>query len=155
MSAIREQVLKQVRKGDVFTITRTFSQQETEEFGDLTRDYNPVHYDRGFAEASGYPDLICHGLLIGGMICEIGGQLAWLATSMEFRYLRPVFFGDTITCRLEITDLDERGRAMAEAEFFNQRGEKVLEAGLGGYLPGQEKKQVLAGLEPGDKSRLA
>ena len=143
MAGIRDQVLEGVGPGTVITITRRFNREETESFGDLTRDYNPVHYDDEFARVSGYPELICHGLLIGGMICEIGGQLAWLATSMDFRYLKPVFFGDTITCRFEITSLDERGRAQALAEFFNQAGEKVLESRLGGFLPNREKRAVL------------
>ncbi len=73
MSEIRQQVLKKMEPGTVFTITRMFSKEETLAFGDLTRDYNPVHYAEEFARVSGYPDLICHGLLVGGMICEIGG----------------------------------------------------------------------------------
>jgi 3-hydroxybutyryl-CoA dehydratase len=151
VSEMREQVLKGLKKGSAFTITRTFSREETVEFGNLTRDFNPVHYDSRFAQASGYPELICHGLLIGGMICEIGGQLAWLAASMNFKYLKPVYFGDTITCRFEITSLDEKGRAEAEAEFFNQRQEIVLQAQLTGYLPSRAKKEVLAEMiEEGD-----
>ncbi len=144
MSVIRKQVLEGIEAGTVFTITRKFSEAETLSFGDLTRDYNPVHYDPRFARASGYPDLICHGLLVGGMICEIGGQLAWLATSMNFKYLKPVYFEDTITCRFEITSIDEKQKAEAKAEFFNQKEEKVLTAELTGYLPHREKQVALA-----------
>lgn len=141
--SIRGQVLEGLGPGTVFTIRRTFSREETESFGDLTRDYNPVHYDQEFARVSGYPGLICHGLLVGGMICEIGGQLGWLATSMDFRYLKPVYFGDTITCRFEITSIDENNRAEALAEFRNQNNDKVLEARLGGFLPDGKKREVL------------
>lgn len=31
--------------------------------------------------------MICHGLLVGGMICEFGGQVGWLASGMDFKVL--------------------------------------------------------------------
>ncbi len=49
--------------------------EKTEYFGDITRDYNPVHYDFRWVEAKGFKGLICHGLIVGSMICEFGGQV--------------------------------------------------------------------------------
>jgi acyl dehydratase len=69
------------------------AQEETETFGDLTRDYNPVHYDHRWVRGKGYKDLICHGLLVGSMICEFGGQVGWLATGMNFKFTRAVYPG--------------------------------------------------------------
>ncbi len=144
MSQMRRQAAEGIKAGQVFSVTRTFGQQDTASFGELTRDYNPVHYDRRFAASRGFESLICHGLLTGSMVCEVGGQVGWLATRMDFRFLKPVHFGDTVTCRLTVTEVDERGRARARAEFCNQRGEQVLRAGLEGVLPGPEQRQVLA-----------
>ena len=140
----REQSIKGLKPGDSFVFQRTFRKEDTEAFGDLTRDYNPVHYDQRFTRGKGMDGLICHGLLVGGMLCQIGGQLAWLASSMDFRYLKPVYFGDTITCRVTVTSINERQRAKAKAEFENQHGERVLEAYLGGVLPGPEERELLA-----------
>ncbi len=140
----RQQAIDGLKSGATFTFSRTFTREETEAFGDLTRDYNPVHYDQRFAAAKGFEGLICHGLLVGSMISQVGGQVAWLATGMTFRFLKPVYFGDTITCRLTITDMDEKGRAKAEAVFTNQRGDRVQEATLTGRLPQGEDRQVLA-----------
>ena len=53
MSTLRQRAADGLRQGDTFSITRTFSYAETEEFGRLTRDYNPVHYDRQFAAGKG------------------------------------------------------------------------------------------------------
>ena len=82
-STLRKQAATGLKPGDTFVLTRTFSQEETKAFGDLTRDYNPVHYDPRWTRAKGFDGLICHGLLVGSMICEFGGQLAWLATGMS------------------------------------------------------------------------
>ncbi|MFH1057468.1 MAG: MaoC family dehydratase [Pseudomonadota bacterium] len=144
MSEMRLRAAAGLQAGDVFEITRTFHQSETEAFGQLTRDYNPVHYDAAFAAGKGLDGLICHGLLVAGMICEVGGQIAWLASGMSFRFRRPVYFGDTITCRLTIISLDAKGRARAEAVYTNQRGQVVQEATITGILPNPAERAALA-----------
>ena len=140
---IRQQTIQGLQAGDTFTMTRTFTREETERFGDLTRDYNPVHYDSRWTDAKGFPGLICHGLLVGSMICEAGGQIGWLASGMRFRFLKPVYFGDTITCTLTVVSLQENGRAEAEAEFVNQNGMPVGSATLSGLVPSPAERRLL------------
>jgi acyl dehydratase len=143
MSQIRRKAAQGLQPGDTFTVSRTLSQEDTLAFGRLTRDYNPVHYDEAFARGKGLSGLICHGLLTGGMICQLGGQMAWLASGMSFRFKRPVYLGDTITCRMVITEIDAKGRAKAQAEYTNQHGQVVAEVHMTGQVPG-----------PGDQERL-
>ncbi|MBU1180876.1 MAG: acyl dehydratase, partial [Proteobacteria bacterium] len=85
MSEIRQKTVDGLKAGDTFAVVRKFTKKETESFGDITKDYNPVHYDRRFAEAKKLNGLICHGLLVAGLITEIGGQIGWLASGMDFR----------------------------------------------------------------------
>jgi len=146
MPGIRQSAIEGLRPGDTFTVRRTFTEEVTRAFGDLSRDYNPVHYDPRFASAKGFSGLICHGLLVGSLLTEVGGQIGWLATGIEFRFLKPVFFGDTITCRFTVLEVDERGRAQARAVFSNQHGTVVIEAALGGRLPGEAERAVLAAM---------
>lgn len=143
MSQMRARAAAGIALGDTFIVSRTFSQEETQAFGHLTRDYNPVHYDEGFAEVKGFKGLICHGLLTGSLICQVGGQVGWLASGMEFKFKRPVYFGDTVTCRLTITKLEAGGKAEARALMTNQHGEEVVEARLEGILPGPAEREGL------------
>ncbi len=140
---LRKKAVQGLTPGQTFVIKRTFTKEETEAFGELTRDYNPVHYDRRWTDEKGFDDLICHGLLVGGMICEFGGQVGWLATSMNFKFIRPVYFNDTIECRIMLTALDETGKAEAEAAFFNQDNTQVAWVFLKGYLPREGEKALL------------
>jgi acyl dehydratase len=128
----------------IFTFTRTFTKRDVEVFGDITRDYNPVHYEERFAQVKGFSDLICHGLLVGSMICELGGQIGWLASGMEFQFLRPIYISETITCRVTIKEIDERNFARAEGIFTNQDGQRVLKATLTGFIPGTREREVLS-----------
>jgi 3-hydroxybutyryl-CoA dehydratase len=116
------------------------------EFAEVSRDYNPVHFDDRFAEVKGFTGRICHGLLVGSMLTEIGGQIGWLASGMNFRFKKPVYFGDAIACCLTITEVDERERAMADAVFMNQNGEVVIEASITGIVPGGAERRVLAAM---------
>ena len=148
---IRQQAIEGLKAGDSFTYSRTFKKEETEHFGDITRDYNPVHYDLRWASSKGFAHLICHGLLVGSMICEFGGQVGWLATGMKFKYIKPVYFDDTITCTITITKIEESGKAEAEAFFFNASGEKVCYSHLTGRLPLSNERIILAKMvEEGD-----
>lgn len=144
MSHIRSKAIAGLKVGDSFTITRTFTEQETLEFGDISRDRNPVHYDDRFAESKNLQGRICHGLLVGGMLTEVGGQIGWLASGMNFRFRRPVYFGDTIACVFTITDVDDRNRARADVIFSNQHGETVIEAWVTGLLPGETERHLMA-----------
>lgn len=143
MSEIRKKAAAGLKSGDTFTVKRKFTKKETESFGDITKDYNPVHYDMRFTEAKKLKGLICHGLLVASLITEIGGQIGWLASGMDFRFKKPVYFGDTITCSFTLTEVNERGKAKGEAVYSNQDGIVVLEAVLSGIVPGSKEKQVL------------
>ena len=143
MSEIRKKTILGLKVGDTFTIMRKFSEQNMLNFADITRDYNPIHFDNRFAQLKNLNGRICHGLLVGSMLTEIGGQIGWLASGMTFKFKKPVYFGDTIKCDFTITDIDVRGRAKAEAVFANQYDSTVLEAVITGIVPGAQDKQVM------------
>ena len=157
MSYIRKKAIAGLTQGDSFAVSRTFTEQDTMAFADMSRDYNPVHFDDRFAEVKNFRGRICHGLLVASLLTEIGGQIGWLASGMNFRFRKPVYFGDTIECSLTITELDDRNRAKAEAVFKNQQDEIVLEAHLTGIVPGPPEQRVMEAMraegDPTNKCR--
>ena len=151
MTEIRNRTIRGLKKGDVFSITRTFTEEDVLTFGDISRDYNPIHYDLRFVETKGFSRKICHGLLVGGMITQIGGQIGWLASGVNFKFVQPVYIGDTITCTLTITKMNEKGKAKAKAEFTNQDECVVMESELFGNIPVHKDREVLKTMvEEGD-----
>ena len=153
MSHIRKKAIAGLKQGDSFTVSRTFTEQDTQAFADLSRDYNPVHFDDRFANAKTFRGRICHGLAVASLATEIGGQIGWLASGMTFRFKKPVYFGDTIECSLTITEIDKHNRAKAEALFKNQKNEIVIEANVTGIVPGIPERRVMeAMIAEGDPS---
>jgi 3-hydroxybutyryl-CoA dehydratase len=143
MSYMRQKAIAGLKRGDSFSVSRTSTEQDMMAFADISRDYNAVHLDERFAKAENFHGRICHGLLVASLVTEIGGQIGWLASGMNFRFKRPVYFGDTIECSLTITEIDERNRAKAEAVFKNQRNEIVIEAHVTGVVPGLAERSVM------------
>ena len=143
MSDIRKRTIQGLQIGDTFTVSRRFTEEDVKVFADITCDYNPVHFDARFSDAKNFTGRICHGLLIGSILTQVGGQIGWLASVMNFRFKQPVYFDETITCRFTITDVDERRRARAEAVYFNQSGSVVLEADLEGILHDASERKIL------------
>ena len=146
MTAIRRQAISGLRPGDSWTVCRTFTQKDGRRFAALCRDENPVHHEPGPARARGLSGPVCHQVLVASLLAEIGGQLGWLASGMSFRFLKPTYIGDTVTCRLTILEVDERNFAKAEAVLKNQEGEIVLTGDLQGFLPNSEEQARLAKL---------
>jgi acyl dehydratase len=150
MKEWRKRTVDGLKEGDEFVFSRTFSEADVAGFGAITRDANAVHSDPPFAAMKGFSRTICHGLLVGSMVTEIGGQISWLATEMGFEFQRPVYPGDTVTCRMRIESVDERRFAVASAVLTNQAGAEVMRARLEGFLPSPAERARLAEIAPRD-----
>jgi 3-hydroxybutyryl-CoA dehydratase len=157
MIGFRERAAEGLQVGDLFTTSRTFTDDDIIRFAHISRDYNPVHFDARFAKARNFPAPICHGLLAASLVTELGGQIGWLASSMNFQFKGPVYVGETITCTWVITAIDQDGRAKASATLVKQDGVMVIEAEISGIVPGDAERKVLRGmLSEGDPTnRLA
>jgi len=111
---------------------RTFTRKDTEIMADLIGDHNPFHYEGEFIKKTRFKKPIVHGLLVGGMISHFGGDFfpgpGCLADIIELKFLKPVFFGETIKAVAEITEVDKKSNRLTfSMECFNVKGEKVVE----------------------------
>ncbi len=120
MTSIRQRTIDGIKVGDEFSVSRTFTEQDMIQFANISGDYNPVHFEDRFARAKKFRGTICHGLLVGSMLTEIGGQIGVVASHMDFAFKKPVYFGDTVTCRWTFIEIDNKCRATARVEFRNQ-----------------------------------
>ena len=123
-----------IQEGQVFTFRRTFTVGDVALFCGVTGDYNPYHIDQTFLEESWFKRPIIPGLLTGSMITHIGGMIGFLASEMEFKFVSPVYVGDTITCTVTCDQKDEVKRKLRmKATYVNQSGEEVLQCKFVGF----------------------
>ena len=122
----------QLRIGQFAESTNHVSEQESMAYAHIVGDENPLHFDSGFAAKSRFGQKIAPGILLSGYISGvIGTKLPGAGTLYESQTLsfrRPVFYGDTITARVEVLSFDPlRDRARLRTCCINQNGECVLE----------------------------
>ncbi len=123
-----------LRVGDTFTYARTLGEGDCALFVAASGDFNPYHTDEGFARQHRFGRRIAPGLLTASLFTHIGGELGFLASRMAFEYLAPVFIGDTITVRAEITSIEpKREFVRIRGEAKNQDGTAVLRGEAEGF----------------------
>ena len=120
------------QQGDVITRERVFTPEEVREFGTLTGDTQEIHTD---------PDedgrLIVQGLLSGSIMTKIGGDLGYIARTLEYEFLKPVYTGESITCELTVsavTEQDDRYQLENDVVFRNETDDIVIEAHSRGLI---------------------
>lgn len=110
--------------GDVSVWERTFTIEDVQLFARVSGDQGIHHME---PDAQGR--LLVHGLLTATVPTKLGGDLNFIARTMTFEFLRPVFTGDTIRCENTITYLEKQeGRTLMESSIIcrNQHGKEVL-----------------------------
>ena len=133
--------LEDFRAGQVFeTPARTVTEADVVAFAGLSGDYNPLHTDAEFCAKTPFGQRIAHGMLgmsiMTGLAARTGmldgSALAFLGIE-DWRFQKPIFFGDTIHARTTIADVRPasnpgQGVVKRRIEIVNQRGE-VAQAG--------------------------
>ncbi len=125
-----------VEIGHTVSFTKTVSESDVYGFAGITGDFSPNHVNRAYMEKSGYGKLMAHGALIVGFMSTASTLAVSHARHSDetpvslgydrIRFLKPVFFGDTITVTYEITDIDpERRRSIGDIKVTNQDDELV------------------------------
>ena len=124
--------MEELKVGDTAEIQKTISETDVYLYAGITGDLNPAHLNEEYARGTFFKTRIAHGMLIAGLISTIlGNKLpgpGTIYTHQSVDFLAPVRFGDTITARAEITELDsERNRARLKTTCMNQEGTMVLD----------------------------
>lgn len=121
-----------IRIGDTFSTKRTITEDLVRRFAELTGDFNPIHLDEEFAAGTRFGQRIAHGMLSGSFVSAVLGnelsvtEIVYLGQT--FRFLEPVFIGDTVTSRATVNHIrEDKPVVTLETICENQRGERVIE----------------------------
>jgi len=122
---------KEIFVGDYETITHTITNQDIDNFINLTGDDNRLHHDKSFAKKTHLKKPVAHGMLSASFISTIigtklpGDGALWYSQTIEFSH--PVRVGDTITIKAEVTKKIERLRHLEiKIEILNQHNQMVI-----------------------------
>ncbi|SDM69954.1 Acyl dehydratase [Psychrobacillus sp. OK028] len=121
-----------IKEGDIVTFERIFTIEDVELFTKVSGDEGIHHLT---------PDeqgrLVVQGLLTATLPTKVGGDHNVLARTMNFEFLRPVFTGDTIICKVTIEQFEKQeNRTNINTTFLctNQNEKEVLRGSFTGVI---------------------
>lgn len=101
------------------------------QFCQMTGDVNPLHTDEVFAKVKGYESNVAYGMLTASFLSTLAGVYLpgerSLIHSVESKFTKPVYVGDTLTISGQVTECNEMFSVFTmKTTIVNQKGEKVL-----------------------------
>lgn len=118
--------------GSKASFSKKITEQDVVTFAELSGDNNPMHLDENYARQTRFGARIAHGAFSFAVISTVlGTRLPGPGTiymSQNLKFLKPVYFEDTITGTAEITAIrSDKGIVTLKTTCANQRGEPVAE----------------------------
>lgn len=116
---------------------RTITEADIVQFGSLTGDFNPMHFDAEYTKSHMLGQRVAHGMLVLSYAVGQAYQLGFMEqTVLAFRSLdmkftgQPVYIGDTIHVELVVKELKPAvrlggGTVTITVRVINQDGKAV------------------------------
>jgi 3-hydroxybutyryl-CoA dehydratase len=128
--------MDEVTIGQVATFAKTVAESDVYLFAGLTGDLYQNHTNEEYMKSTRYGRRIAHGALLVGFMSAASTRLTERCTHPvvsygydRIRFVKPVYFGDTVTVAYRVTDKDDaQQKVFAEITCTNQRGEVVAVA---------------------------
>lgn len=111
--------------------TKTITETDVVLFAGLSTDINPLHINEEYAKTTVFGSRIAHGILVSGLIsATLANKLpgpGCIYLGQDLKFTAPVRINDTVTARVEITELREDKKIVTLSTICtNQRGEVVI-----------------------------
>ena len=110
---------------------RNVTQQDIQDFANLSGDDNPVHLDEEFASQTRFEGCIAHGILSAAFISTVIGTklpgTGAIYLGQQLKFIAPVRPGDTVTTTVTVTDVNTEKRRITLETICSVNEERVLE----------------------------
>jgi len=135
---MKGKTMDQIKIGDSASFTKTITESDVYTYAGITGDLNPAHINEVEAGKGIFKTRVAHGMLTAGLISAVlGMQLPGPGTiylGQELKFTKPVYFGDTITAKVEVAEIVKEKILKMKTICTNQKGEIVLE-GMATVMP--------------------
>jgi len=109
--------IDELKPGMSESFEKTVTEQDIADFGRVSGDINPVHFDEAFAQGTIFKGRIAHGVLSSAFISTVLGMkmpgpgTIFLALSTRFK--APVRIGDTVMAICTIREVETSRRRVS------------------------------------------
>ena len=127
------QSIDDIKVGLKTRVTKTVSESDVYLFAGITGDFDPNHVDEEYTKKTSLGHRVAHGALIVGYTSAASTKILedferpMVSVGYDrIRFLKPVYFGDTLTIDYVIESIErEKERTIAKIEVKNQKDELV------------------------------
>ena len=122
----------------ILTPGRTVTEADIVSFAGLSGDYNQIHVDAAYSAQAPFGQRVAHGLLVmsiaSGLAMQTGvmeGTVLAFREINEWKFIKPVFIGDTVHAQLEVKETKDLrriggGSVSIEVSVMNQKDDIVM-----------------------------
>jgi 3-oxoacyl-[acyl-carrier protein] reductase len=124
--------IESIQPGDRAAFSKTITTEDVDAFAAFSGDYNPLHIDKEFARRTMFGRPVAHGMIVASLVSRMVGMHlpgpGALWTEQQFRWLAPVFIGDTVHVEAVVRQRSTGANILTiEVKAVNQDGKTVLE----------------------------
>ena len=118
--------------GQSGSFSKTLTQTDVYMYAGICGDFNPVHVNEVEAGKSIFGKQVVHGMLSATLISTVIGTImpgkGSIYLGQNLKFVKPVFFGDTITAVVTIIGIDDYKNILElQTQEFNQNNELVVD----------------------------
>jgi 3-hydroxybutyryl-CoA dehydratase len=129
---MKGKTITEIQLGDTAEFSKTISESDIYLFAGITGDLNPAHINEAYAKNTFFKGRIAHGMLLAGFISNvIGMKLPGPGTiyiKQDLAFKGPARIGDTITARVEVTDINlENNRVKLKTICLNENDNVLVD----------------------------
>jgi 3-hydroxybutyryl-CoA dehydratase len=111
--------IEELKPGMSASYSKAVTEDDIQKFGEVTGDFNPVHFDESYAKSTIFRGRIAHGLLTAGYISTVLGTkmpgAGAIFMSASIRFKAPVRIGDVVTALCTVREvIAEKRRVICE-----------------------------------------
>jgi len=122
----------------IVTVGRTVTEADVVNFAGLSGDFNQMHVDEAYSQKTFFGKRVAHGLLVVSMVSGAAVQTGVMEGTViafreinEWKFIKPVFLGDTVHGLLEVREKKEvrrigGGYVTIDVDVINQNDEVVM-----------------------------
>ena len=131
---MNEYTLDELKIGDSAEFTKTITEEMEDSFRAITGDENPLHKDDEFAAQIGkgkFDSHVAFGMLTASLLSTMAGmylpgKYSLIHSIDEISFRAPVYAGDKLTVKGEITDINYDLKLIVVKVLINNQNKKTV-----------------------------
>lgn len=122
-----------IKIGQKASLSKTITEADVYNYAAVVEDFNGIHLNKEKAENGIFKARVAHGMMVGSLISAVlgtklpGEGTIYLEQNLKFK--APVYFGDTVTAKVEVTHVLNEGKGIYRLETIvvNQKNKCVID----------------------------